>query len=166
MFCFPWWKGGLLTALLGPASSMNLESRSQAAWVACELAPGGGERSADVCQPDRREALSAALLKVGREVLSGPGLSQVYRLVSHPVSLSFPGGLSPRTSGPGGQCPTRIINNCGTTNKCREGASTPPGLVTGGFAVSCRGPACMLQLADGSALGFSEARYTAGGASV
>ena len=54
-----------MTALLGPASRMNLESRSQAAWVACELAPGGGERSADVCQPDRREALSAALLKVG-----------------------------------------------------------------------------------------------------
>ena len=109
-----------MTALLGPASGMNLESHSQAAWVACELAPGGGERSADVCQPDRREALSAALLKVGREVLSGLGLSQVYCLVSRPMSLSFPGGLSPRTSGPRVQCPTRIVNNCGMMNKCPE----------------------------------------------
>ena len=47
-----------MTALLGPASGMNLESCSQAAGVARELAPGGGERSADECQPERREARS------------------------------------------------------------------------------------------------------------
>lgn len=94
-----------MTALLGPASGMNLESRSQAAGVACELAPGGGERSADVCQPERREALSTTSFKVGREVHGDLGLSQVYHLVPRPVSLSFPGCLSPRASVPRGTVP-------------------------------------------------------------
>lgn len=43
--------------------------------------------------------------KVGREVHSDLGPSQVCRLAPRPVSLSFLGCLSPKTSGPRGTVP-------------------------------------------------------------
>lgn len=64
---FPRQKRGLLTALLGPASRINLESCSQGAWVAFELVSGGGKQQGDGCQLNARKAFSTTLLKVGKE---------------------------------------------------------------------------------------------------